>query len=252
MSASMLPLLLTTASATTPQQTSQWVSARTTAGQANEIGQFGDLPDGYPARLSTWVRGQLARKASLAVARFQEGTCKESSRIRVLSPGLTGISEGPTADAFEGSIFRLESTGCLPGASLEDAARIYHSAAFRLAEMPGLDDLTITGRTACLYSGAVPGVLSSTRFCLDTEAHTDGEIHLTHAALQKNQLPAGQAMYLREEIVVFAEIPDGVGVYRVTFTRAQDIGSASRLILERTARMTQGRIYRSLEEWMGR
>lgn len=248
----MLPLLLTTASAATPQQISQWVRARTAAGQTDEIGQFGELPDGYPVRLSSWVRGQLARSASLAVARFQEGTCKESTRIRVLSPGLTGVSEGPTADAFEGSIFRLESTGCLPGASLEDAARVYHSEAFRLSEMPGLDGLTVTGNTTCLFSDAVPGILSSTRFCLDTNEHAVDGIHLTHAALQENQQPAGQAVYLREEVVVFAEIPDGVGVYRVTFTRAQDIGSASRMVLERTAKMTQGRIYRSLEEWMRR
>ncbi|MFT5680544.1 MAG: hypothetical protein ACI8RZ_001450 [Myxococcota bacterium] len=248
----MIHFLLATAYASTPQQISQWISTQTAPGQADELGQFGDLPEGYPNRLTTWVRSQLARSASMAVARFQEGTCQESTRLRVLTPGLTGVSEGPLADHFEGSIFRLESTGCLPGASLEDVTRLYHSEAFRLAEMPGLDGIDITDNSICLFSDAVPGILSSTRFCLNTDRHTADGLHLTHAALRENQHPAGQTMFLREEVVVFAAVPDGVGVYRVTFTRAQELGTASKMVLERTAKMAQGRIYRALEEWMDR
>ncbi len=248
----MLSLLIAAAHAVTPQQVSQWIQSQTAADQLEELGRFGALPQGYPARITGWVRDQLARSTSLAVARFQEGTCQEGTRLRVLSPGLTGVSEGELADAFEGSIFRLESTGCLPGADLSDAARIYHSEAFRLAEMPGLTSLSITGDTACLFSDAVPGIMASTRFCLRTTEHTDEGLHLTHAALRDNQQPADQTMYLREEIVVLATIPDGVGIYRVTYTRAQDIGAASRMVLERTASLAQGRLYRSLEEWLAR
>jgi len=248
----MLPFLFATAFATTPQQISQWIRTQTSTGQADEISRFGALPEGYPTRLTGWVRSQLARSVALAVARFQEGTCNESSRLRVLEPGLTGVSEGAIADEFEGSMFHMESTGCLPGVTLEDAARIYHSEAFRLAEMPGLDGLDISGEKTCLFSDSVPGVLRSTRFCLRTGRHNDDSLHLTHAALWENQQPAGQTMYLREEVVVFATIPEGVGVYRVTFTRAQDIGPAAKMVLERTARVTQGRLYRALEEWLGR
>ena len=88
------------------------------------------------------------------------------------------------------------------------------------------------------------------RFCLRTGQREEDGLHLTHAALSENQQPAGQTMYLREEVVVFATIPDGVGVYRITFTRAQDIGPAAKVLLERTARTTQGRLYRALEEWL--
>ena len=107
----MLPLLLSSAFAATPQQISQWIQARTHAGQADSIGEFGALPEGYPDRLTGWVRRQLARNTATAVARFQEGTCQENSRLRVLSPGLTGVSEGEMADDFERSMFRIESTG---------------------------------------------------------------------------------------------------------------------------------------------
>ena len=249
----MLPLIfLTTAAAETPQQINQWIRARSDDGQTDQIQQFGDLPEGYPARLTRWVRSQLARSASLALSRFQEGRCEESSRLRVLSPGLTGVSEGDLADAFEGSMFRLESTGCLPDVTLDEAAKTYHSEAFRLAEMPGLDALTISEDRTCLFSDSVPGILKSTRFCLRTGRRADADLHLTHASLWENQQPAGQTMYLREEVVVFARIPEGVGVYRVTFTRAQDIGPAAKLVLERTARSTQGRLYRALEEWLRR
>lgn len=249
----MLPFLFITVSlADTPQQISQWIRSRADAGQTDQIRQFGTLPDGYPDRLTGWVRGQLARSAALALARFQEGSCQESSRLRVLAPGLMGVSEGATADAFEGSMFRLESTGCLPGVSLDEVASIYHSEDFRLAEMPGLDGLTITSGRTCLFSDAVPGILQSTRFCLKTGQRTSEALHLTHAALSENQQPAGQHMYLREEVVVLATIPDGVGIYRVTYTRAQDIGPAARVVLERTARSTQGRLYRALEEWLSR
>lgn len=249
----MLPLIfLSTAQAETPQQISQWIRSRSSTGQTEQILQFGDLPAGYPARLSRWVRSQLARSASLAVSRFQEGRCEESSRLRVLSPGLTGVSEGALADAFEGSMFRLESTGCLPNVTLDEAAQIYHSESFRLAEMPGLDALTISNEQTCLFSDAVPGILKSTRFCLRTGQRTDADLHLTHASLWENQQPAGQTMFLREEVVVFATIPQGVGVYRLTFTRAQDIGPAAKMVLERTARSTQSRLYRALEEWLQR
>ena len=195
----MLPLaLLTSALAATPQQISQWIRARAESGQTSQISQFGTLPDGYAERVSRWVRSQLARSAALAVSRFQEGSCQESTRLRVLTPGLTGVSEGATADAFEESMFRLESTGCLMGVSLDDVARVYHSEAFRLAEMPGLDGLTITSNQTCLFSDAVPGILQSTRFCLRTGQREEDGLHLTHAALSENQQPAGQTMYLRE------------------------------------------------------
>ena len=149
-------------------------------------------------------------------------------------------------------MFRLESTGCLEGVTLEEAARVYHSEEFRLAEMPGLDGLSISGERTCLFSDSVPGILQSTRFCLKTGQRQDADLHLTHATLLENQQPAGQTMYLREEIVVLAAIPEGVGVYRVTFTRAQDIGPGARMVLERTANTTQGRLYRALEDWLGR
>ena len=100
----MLPLIfLTTAAAETPQQINQWIRARSDDGQTDQIQQFGDLPEGYPARLTRWVRSQLARSASLALSRFQEGRCEESSRLRVLSPGLTGVSEGDLADGEVGA-----------------------------------------------------------------------------------------------------------------------------------------------------
>jgi len=245
-------LLSTLANASTPEDISRWVRSRPTPpGQLTEMTRYG-LDDGYASSLSRWVRGQLARQAALAVSRFQQGQCSETSKLRVLSPGFAGLSGSNSSD-FEGSVFRLETTGCLDVPDARTAEQTYHSAAFRTAEMPNLDHVTLSDDQVCLKSGAVPGIIAATDFCLSSSRFDADGLIVTHNALSTNHTANGAApVYYREEIIVFAQLDDGVGVFRMIWTRGQDIGTAGRTILQRTASSSQSRIYRSLEAWANR
>ena len=246
------------AGAAEPAAIKQWVLSRPTpSAQLGEVARFGADSGGlsreYAAGLAGVVRSHLARRAAQAVSGFASGTCAESSQLRVIAPGSLGLPQTPLAEQFEASLFRLESTGCLAHGRAEQAEAVYLSTAFRLAEMPGLAAVDSRPDGVCLRSGAVPGVLEANDFCLKVSRYAEPGLSVLHAALSENRAGGGAApMFYREEVLVFAQVGDGVGVYRATWTRGQELGTAGRMLLQRTAASSQTRIYRALETWMAR
>lgn len=242
-----------------PGAVSQWVMGRPTpASQAREVQRFGGgegqaLSSEYAVALSRVVRSHLARRAAQAAGRFAAGTCEASSQLRVIEPGSLGLPQVPMAAQFEASLFRLESTGCLAKGSVTAAEEIYLSSAFRLSEMPGLARLEERSDGVCLQTLAVPGVVEANDFCQKVSRYAEPGLSVIHAVLSENRSQGGAApVYFREEVLVFAQVGEGVGVYRATWTRGQELGTAGRILLQRTASGSQSRIYQSLEAWMQR
>lgn len=246
-------LLSAQISAKTPAELSQWIHAQPTpTGQIQELTRFGVSGD-YAQGLTRWVRAQLARQTAIAAAAFRDGKCTERSTLTVHPPGFPGLGDDPTQARFEGSVFSLESTGCLDVPDMATAEKMYNSAAFRIAEMPNLAALTRSGSDLCLRSSAVTGIVDANDFCLTSSRTATDTLTVTHNALRTNNTAGGAApMYYREEVIVFAQLDGQVGLHRITWTRGQDIGMAGRTILQRTASSSQARVYRALEEWLSR
>lgn len=243
-------ILTTSVSASSPDDVSQWLLAQPTPpGQLTEMSRIG-LSEDYTQHFTRWVRQQLAQHAAVAVSAFRDGNCDESSQLQVLSPGFPSLGTSAPIKHFEGSVFRLETTGCLAIADLSLAEQTYNSAAFRTTEMPNLADLRSQGDQLCLRSNRIPGVVSATDFCLTSSRYQDTGLTVTHNALSINNTDSGAApVYYREEVIIFAQLSERVGLYRMIWTRGQEIGMAGKTILQRTASSSQSRVYRALEEW---
>ncbi|MFT4977749.1 MAG: hypothetical protein ACI8S6_003656, partial [Myxococcota bacterium] len=129
----------------------------------------------------------------------------------------------------------------------------YNSAAFRIAEMPNLSSLQRQGEELCLRSDAVTGIMAATSFCMTSRQLRGEGLSVTHNALHSNSTTQGAApVYYREEVIIFAQLDGQVSIYRMIWTRGEDIGIAGRAILQRTANGSQSRIYRALESWTRR
>lgn len=248
------PILLSAQlAASTPTEVSQWVRSRPTpAGQLQEMARFGVSTD-YAKGLARWVRSQLARKTAVAVAAFRDGNCTERSTLRVQAPGFPNLGDQDPQSRFEGSVFSLETTGCLAVPDMAAAEQVYNSEAFRVAEMPNLASLQQSGGTLCLRSDAVTGIVDATDFCLASSRMTADGLTVTHNVLRSNNTAGGAApVFYREEVIVFAQLDGRVGLHRIIWTRGQEIGMAGRTILQRTATSSQSRVYRALEAWLSR
>ncbi|MEL6343654.1 MAG: hypothetical protein AAFV53_11025 [Myxococcota bacterium] len=234
------------------QDVASWVRGRPTpSAQRDQVVRFEGVSTDYASGLMRWSRGRLARSAAGAVGALQGGGCEESSTLTVLSAGFAGMPPDPASDRFERSVFELETTGCIPGATLAQAESVYNSEAFRTAEMPNLSALRRNGDQLCLQSAAVTGVMMATDFCMQSHRMAGADFTVTHNVLSGNNDAAGTApMFFREEVIVFVQQDAGVGVYRRILTRGEDIGMAGRMVLQRTASMSQSRIYRALETWL--
>ena len=57
-----------------------------------------------------------------------------------------------------------------------------------------------------------------------------------------------QPLYLREEVIVLSQIPNGVALYRASFSRSQDLGTTSKYILRNTVDNSQTKIRDGLYE----
>ena len=243
-------LMMSLAHADTPETIQQWILSRPTpAGQLTEVQRFG-LSEHYARNLTQWVRIQLASHTRSAVQVFQQGTCEEVSQLQVQAPGFAGLPAEDTSGRFEGSVFRLETTGCLIAPDMATAEQVYNSSAFRTAEMPNLAALHRRGDQICLRSNAVAGVMAATNFCLTSSRMQLDNITVTHNTLTQNNTENASPIFYREEIIVFAQLSEQVAIYRMIWTRGQDIGMAGKAILQRTAGNSQSRIYRALENWM--
>lgn len=246
-------ILTTNVLASSPDDVSQWLLAQATPqGQLTEMQRFG-LSDDYAQHFTRWIRRQLATKAATAVSAFQDGRCDEASQLQVLSPGFPNLGTDEAITRFERSVFRLETTGCLTIPTLSLAEQIYNSADFRTAEMPNLAGLSRQGDSLCLRSNKVPGIMAATDFCLTSSRYQSPGLTVTHNALSINNTNSGTApIYYREEVIIFAQLSDRVGLYRMIWTRGQEIGMAGKAVLQRTASGSQSRIYRALEAWSQR
>ena len=71
---------------------------------------------------------------------------------------------------------------------------------------------------------------------------------VSHSILKKSEFNSDyQPVYYREEVLVIAQVSEKTtGIYRVTFTRSDDLGMASKFLIQSTVDSSQESIYKGL------
>jgi hypothetical protein len=210
---------------------------------------YGGVREEYARDLHLWLRTQLESAAKASLVRAEKGDC--SSKVRFLDIHAQQppkpSTEGETV--FVDGIFATESSYCLQGASAHRVHDIYMGVSFRETAMPGMASYTTSETGSCTLSDSIAGLMLATEYCSHFSKKTEGGMITVYGTLSSSaQGPKRQPIYLRDEIIFFAPIGDDVLLYRLTYTRGQDLGAVGKYFLSKTMVIGQNSIEDALNK----
>ena len=235
--------------------TDAWLRQQATPkGVHHSISQYGSLKSQFPQQLTPWLRRRISYLASSAHSKFLSGKCKPATYFKVFTADSVPFETSKAESAFINSVFRVESAYCIQNSTVEQVYATFMSSEYRLDVMPRLGDYSHNGSQTCIGTEAVPGVLKPSSYCLSVNTQKTDKSIVSHSILKNSTFNSDhQPVYYREEVLVIAEVsPNTTGIYRVTFTRSDDLGMASKFLIQSTVDSSQGAIYSGLEKWLGR
>ena len=223
-------------------------------GVHQSIARYGTVRDQFTQHLTPWLRRRISYLASSAHSKFLAGQCKPATYFKVFTSDNVPFDINSTESAFINSIFRIESAYCIQGSTVEEVYQTFMSSEYRLDVMPRLGQYSHNGRQTCIGTDAVPGVLKPSHYCLSVQSQKTDSSIISHSILNESTFNSThQPVYYREEVLVIAKVSSDVtGIYRVTFTRSDDLGMASKFLIQSTVDSSQESIYSGLEKWLDR
>ena len=233
--------------------TEAWLRKQATPkGVHQSMTEYGDLGSQFPQQFTPWIRRRISYLASSAQSKFLSGQCKESTYFKVFTADSVPFDTQSTEKNFVNSVFRVESAYCIQNASVAEVYTTFMSSEYRLDVMPRLGRYSHNGQETCIGTEAVPGVLKPSQYCMTVNTLKKTDSIVSHSILNNSTFSSGyQPVYYREEVLVIAAVSSQTtGIYRVTFTRSDDLGMASKFLIQSTVDSSQEAIYSGLEKWL--
>lgn len=242
------------ATATTPTELSMWLNQQSFGPEPQAIfSLYPNINSVFFTEITKWTRNQLNRSAQAALKNFQSDICNESSLFKALEASKITPSAGIAEQNFVNSIILIESAYCIPSVTLEKAFTVFMSPEFRMDVMPHVDRITPTPYGHCVESSGITGILLPSTYCVTNKIRKSHDAIIVHSSLfSVEQGSAYQPLYYREEVLVFSTLSTGVGLYRATFTRSDDLGVTSKYILRTTLDSSQTSIREGYVDWLQR
>jgi hypothetical protein len=208
----------------------------------------GPLGEAYRAALASRVHAALFAAASRQVDRFLEGACEPFVDVTfgssTLDPAAGDRPRRGDEGRFEGGLVRVESVACLalPDVSAERALRVFTSPEFRSSQESRIRTIREEGDESCVETGAVPGLLSPSHACNRIRRLVHARVASEHSQAIRNAGGDGfQPVYLKESLKTFVEIPGGLAVHYIHYSRTADIGGVERWVAARRIRASEAR-----------
>lgn len=219
---------------------------------AGEINRYSreedDLGDTYAAAIAADVRSLIFGDAVKALEKLPAVGAEQSVEVAFLESGFTTTSGKEPDDKhqrkFEEGFIRIEvlATFELEGVKPEEALRSYTGREFRMETSSRIERIWTEDDLSCVEVKGVKALLSPTLACNRID-----ELVLPGLASQHSQVvsnPGGddyQTVYFKESLKTFVEIPGGLALHYINYTRAVKLGSIKRSL-------GRGRIVSSEEE----
>jgi hypothetical protein len=196
-------------------------------------------------------KGAISKKRCICFANIKAGDCSDGAFFKVVDGKKIFSSLSEVELQFINSLFLIESSYCLTDTNLQEAYDVYMSPEFRMDVMPRVKSFTLTNYGYCIASEGIPGLILPAYQCSRSQVKQSDNTILVHNKLETRKIGSKfQPLHYREEVILFVSIPNGVALYRGTFTRSVDIGMTSKYILSSTVESSQNDIRTQYQEWL--
>jgi len=229
----------------------QWLSKDSVSKSKKILTEYPGMNDLFAQNFLKWTKGQLAKSAASALRTYKVGECSDGAFFKVVDGKKIFSSLSEVEMQFINSLFLIESSYCLTDTNLQEAYEVYMSPEFRMDVMPRVKDFTLTNNGYCISSEGIPGLILPAYQCSRSQIKQSDNTILVHNTLESRKMgPKFQPLHYREEVILFVSIPNGVALYRGTFTRSVEIGMTSKYILSSTVESSQNDIRTQYQEWL--
>ena len=201
---------------------------------AEEMGRFTRddeaLSEGYRSAFAAILREIIVEEADQAVAKLLLGPCEQS--VEVTYPRQNNNDQEIEAEKeFEKSFIRTEMFACFE-TSMDDpsaALEIYTGAEFRQEASSRVEDVWADGDLSCVATGGIRAILSPTRACNSTSRFSENRLATEHSQVVWNEgQDPYQDVYYKESVKTFIQIPGGLALHYLNYSRTTNMGRAQR------------------------
>ena len=213
----------------------QWLAtlpldARIADGMALFTHDETELSEGYRSAMATSMRDLIIVEADQAVAALRLGSCEPS--VEVTYPRKDDNDQEVAAEKeFEKSFIRTEMFACFE-TSLEDptaALEIYTDGEFRKEASSRIEEVWAEGDLSCVESGGIRALLSPTKFCNSIQRFSESGMAAEHSQVVWNEgQDPYQDVYFKESVKTFVQIPDGLALHYLNYSRTTNMGRMQR------------------------
>jgi hypothetical protein len=247
-------LLISVVFAMTTNDLYVWMKKNSSVANSQTIlHRYPGLEHTFSKNLIQWTQNQLAKSASKALQNYKNGNCTEGAFFKVVDSNKVSSANSEVEKTFTDSLFLIESSYCISNVELQKAFDVYMSTDFRLDVMPRVTNVSVNNTGFCVSTEGITGLILPAVQCSQTKIKQQENVIIVHNTLDSVKTgPSYQPLYYREEIIVFAELQNGVALYRGTFTRSEDIGVTSKYVLSNTVESSQNDIRDQYKEWLSR
>ena len=204
------------------------------ARSADEMGRFThdetELSEGYRSALVASMRGLIVMEADQAVSALLLGACEPS--VEVTYPRKDDNDQEVEAEKeFSKSFIRTEMFACFktemddPTAALD----IYTDGDFRKETSSRIEEVWAEGDRSCVETGRIPALLSPTKSCNSISSFSESRMAAEHSQVVWNEgKNPYQDVYYKESVKTFVQIPGGLALHYLNYSRTTHMGRAQR------------------------
>ena len=244
---------LSLASALSTANLKKWIASNNRLTSKSILAEYPNLSPYFIDNFLRWSQAELSKSTASAFSNFQSGRCTEGAFFKIVDGTKVLPNSSDVELLFMNSVFLIESSYCLTDTTLTEAFDVYRSAEFRIDVMPRVKEFSIQNNLACIRTEGVAGITLGSRYCSNSTVRKTPDYILVHNALESRYTGSNyQPLFYREEVLLFFAVPNGVALYRGTFTRSVDIGFTGKYLLQNTVNASQSDIREQYQEWLRR
>lgn len=136
-------------------------------------------------------------------------------------------------DGFEGSLIRTEMVACFHGTDGQPGPvlDLYTGKEFRMAAQDRIQDIWPDPKGSCVETKGAYGLVDPTKVCNKIAEFRIEQIAAQHSQVVFNEgVDPYQAVYFKESLKTFVDLPDGLALHYINYTRTSDLGRMSRWV----------------------
>jgi hypothetical protein len=219
------------------------------------------LSPAYAEFFAREVRSRVISAADSKVASLLAGRCEPFLDVTIGEWEFSdpfydevGRDLGRAIGNYEGSLIRTEMVACIGGTDEEPGSvlDLYTGPEFRMTAEDRIQDMWDDPKGSCVETKGAYGLVDPTRVCNKITEHRTERLAAQHSQVVFNEgAKPFQDVYFKESLKTFVQLPDGIALHYVNYTRTSDLNRMERWIGGGKIRESQEGMVQLLRDRLG-